>query len=85
MEFITLSAFVVGITQVLKMTFGITSRYIPIVSLVVSFLIICSFAYYSKVPLNWDMISNSIIAGLMAVGMWSGVKSTTSSSTPTQI
>lgn len=77
MEYITLSAFIVAITQVAKMTFGLTRRYIPITSLLISFALICAFAFYSNVSLTWEMVANAMIAGLTACGLWSGIKATT--------
>ena len=76
MEIITLSAFVVALVQVVKMATGLNTRYAPLVALLLSFILIYAFSITENVPLTWVGIQNGLIAGLSAVGLWSGVSTT---------
>lgn len=76
MEIITLSALVVALTQVVKMTFNLNTRFAPLTAICISEILIFAFAYFSHVPILWDALQNGLIAGLSAVGLWSGVSTT---------
>ena len=75
MNTLILAGLVLSVVQVLKVTFGITKRYIPIVSiLVMVVIIIASWIYsgYPKIPL--DILTTDLVAVLTAMGLWSGTK-----------
>ena len=80
MDILILGAIVLGITQIVKITFDLGSRFIPLVSLIVALAIISVFAFANNSPFNWELIQNAIIAGLTAGGLWSGSKATFSPS-----
>jgi hypothetical protein len=72
-----LAGLVLSIVQVLKMTFKITSRYIPVTSLgVMVFLMVFSWFYLGKPNIPLELIIKNTVAVLTAMGMWSGVKNT---------
>lgn len=71
--FLILVPVVVGVTQVVKMS-GLPTQWIPLTSLVLGVLgafLIGGWAFSGAVVLQ------GIIAGLSASGLWSGVKTTT--------
>ena len=74
MDIIIFSAIVVGLVQLFKTTFNITSRYIPVVTLVVTALIFVTYMKIEHIALNWEAIQNAIIIVLSATGLWSGGK-----------
>lgn len=78
MEILTLSAFVVGITQVLKMAFSLNTRYAPLVSILVAMALVWAMSFFSGIAMSWAAISNGLVAGLTACGLWSGVKTSIS-------
>lgn len=73
MELLTLSAFVVALVQVVKMATGLNTRYAPLVALMLSFILIYGFSVIENVPITWISVQNAIVAGLSAVGLYSGV------------
>lgn len=74
MDIVILGAIVLGLVQVVKSTFGITSRYIPVVTLVITALLFAVYMVIENVPVNWESIQNAIIVALSAMGLWSGTK-----------
>lgn len=71
-----LAGLILSIVQVLKSTFGITKRYIPIVSLILMALVVTGgwiYLGYPKIPL--ENLMNDLVAVLTAMGLWSGTKS----------
>lgn len=75
MEFLILSAIVVGFVECAKMA-GLNTRYAPLLAILVSVGAIFLYSFLEKMPLNWVMVQNGLIAGLSAVGLYSGVKTT---------
>lgn len=72
-----LAGCILSIVQILKVTFKITARYIPIVSLLLMILILIGgwiYLGYPKIPL--ENLINDFVAVLTAMGLWSGVKAT---------
>ena len=67
---IAFSGLVLGLVQVVKITFSLSKRYVPVTALVVSLLVVGVAAYFEKVSLSWDVIQNALIAGLSSVGLW---------------
>ena len=74
MDLIILGAIVLGLVELIKITFAITSRYLPIATLIVTVIL---FAVYLKVTnsaVSWEVIQNGLIVALTAMGLWSGTK-----------
>lgn len=72
-----LAGIVLTLVEILKRTFGITSRYIPIVSIGVMILIMLAawiYAGFPKIPL--ETIGTNLVAVLTAMGLYSGTKAT---------
>lgn len=76
MNIIILGAIVLAITQLVKITVNMTSRYVPLTSLIVALAIFLLAAVLSKTTVSWDLVQNAIITGLTAGGLWSGTKAT---------
>lgn len=74
MDLIILGAIVVGLTSMLKVAFGITSRYIPFIALVTSFVLIGIYSLIKFEVPSWELIQNGFIIALTSVGLYSGVK-----------
>lgn len=77
MNTLILAGLVLSLVQIIKVTFKITSRYIPIVSLIVMVLIMAVawvYSGYPKIPL--DTILTNLVAVLTAMGLYSGAKAT---------
>lgn len=75
-DVVLLGGLVVGIVQIAKVTFGITSRFIPITTLFVSGAIFGLFAFLSKTALDWNLVAGALVTALTSIGLWSGTKST---------
>lgn len=75
-DLIVLSAIVLGLIQVIKITVGIVPRWIPLSALIVTFGIIFLYVWIKQIPLTWEFIENGFMVALSAVGLWSGVKAT---------
>lgn len=72
-----LAGLILSIVQILKVTFKITARYIPVVSLLLMVLVLVGgwiYLGYPKIPL--ENLVNDLVAVLTAMGLWSGVKAT---------
>lgn len=69
------AAMVIGLTQVIKSTFSISKRFVPMVSVLLG-ITICVPAFYLTGNNPWFGIFGGIIAGLSACGLWSGAKAT---------
>lgn len=67
-------ALIIGLTEVIKRATGLESRYIPIVSLLLS---LTFYVVFGDVPLKEELYMG-VIAGLTSVGLFSGVKNTLS-------
>ena len=68
-EQVVLVALVIGITQIIKETRKVSKQWIPVIAIgiAVTFNLVSGLA-------GSNLIFDGITAGLMAVGMWSGVK-----------
>lgn len=73
-DIIILGAIVVGIVQVLKNSFNIPSRFIPLLTMILTFGIIALNLYIENIPITWEVLQNGFIVGLSALGLWSGTK-----------
>lgn len=76
MDYILLSAMILGIVQGIKMLVGPTSKWIPTIAILVGLGLIAMFSVLNHVPVTWEAVVNGLIASLTAVGLWSGTKST---------
>lgn len=76
MDIIVMGGLVLGLTQVVKVTLKISSRWVPSVALFLSLAVFGLYAFLSKVPLDWTIVSTAIVTALTSVGLWSGTKST---------
>jgi uncharacterized membrane protein len=74
MDLVILSGLVLGLIQVVKITTGLSSRYIPIATLLLTFGLISIFLLVNGSSLNWELIQNGLIVSLSAMGLWSGTK-----------
>lgn len=64
-------ALVLGITQAFKIA-GLPKRFVPIVAVVLGGVIAGILAGFTS-----SIVITGVTAGLMAMGLWSGVKTTT--------
>lgn len=70
-----LAGIILTVVQILKVTFKITARYIPIVSFGLMTLVLLGgwiYLGYPKIPL--EIIIRDFVAVLTAMGLWSGGK-----------
>lgn len=74
MDLIILGAIVLGLVELLKITFIIPARYIPIVTLIVTVLLYAVYLNITSTVVSWDIIQNGLIVALTAMGLWSGTK-----------
>lgn len=74
MDLIILGAIVLGLVELLKITFIIPARYIPIVTLIVTVLLYAVYLSITSTVVSWDIIQNGLIVALTAMGLWSGTK-----------
>lgn len=75
-DIIILGAIVVGIVQVFKNSFNIPARFIPLLTMILTFGIIALNLYIENLPITWEVLQNGFIVGLSALGLWSGTKAT---------
>lgn len=72
-----LAGLILTLTEIFKRTFGIKSRYIPMLSLIIMALIMLGgWAYLGFPKIELDIILRNLSAVLTAMGIWSGVKAT---------
>jgi hypothetical protein len=64
---------VVGLTEVIKRTFALNSRFVPITAILVAIGLAFLFKGELDIP---SVIYTGIIAGLTSVGLYGGTKST---------
>jgi hypothetical protein len=76
LETATLIAIVIGLTEVIKKASGLSSRYIPLTSLVVSLVLVFIFNNFNQHADISAVIFTGIVAGLTASGLYGGVKKT---------
>jgi uncharacterized BrkB/YihY/UPF0761 family membrane protein len=75
-DIVVMSAIVLGLVQLFKITTNINARYIPISALIISLGVLSCYAWVENVPVTWNIIENGIIIALSACGLWSGAKAT---------
>lgn len=75
-DIVVMSAIVLGLVQLFKITTNINARYIPISALIISLGVLVCYAWVENVPVTWSIIENGIIIALTSVGLWSGAKAT---------
>lgn len=74
MDIIVYVGVVISLTQVLKTAFGISTRYIPLVALLIGALFF-GVAYLTGVTtINYQDIMNAIVGIFSAMGLYSSVK-----------
>lgn len=71
--FIALVPMVIGIVEVIKRTFAMSSRYAPLMSLLVG---IASVYIYNDFVISSANILQGVVLGLTAAGLYSGTKKT---------
>lgn len=76
MDIVIIGAIVVGLVQLFKTTFNITSRYVPITTLAVTAILFFIYMQVQNIPANWETIQDGLMVALSAMGLWSGVKAT---------
>lgn len=76
MEIAIFTAILIGLTELVKKTFGVTSRYVPLVALILSFVILGGYVLLSGDAITWQLVETCIITALTSVGLYSGVKNT---------
>jgi len=76
MDIIIIGGIVVGLTQLFKQVFSIASRYVPLVSLILTFVLIGVYCITSDTAITWEAIQNGFIVALTSVGLYSSVKNT---------
>jgi hypothetical protein len=76
MDLIILGAIVVGLVAMLKIAFGINPRYVPLIALATSFVLIGIYCLAKLQIPSWELIQNGFIIALTSVGLYSGVKNT---------
>lgn len=68
----TVTAVVIGLTQVLK-TIGLPKRLVPIVVLAVAVILTVIAAFFANTA---SVILTGLVIGLSSMGLWSGTKTT---------
>ena len=68
LSFVYLVGIVMGVTEVFKRT-GLSTRYVPLVSLVLG--MVGGYFFFGH---SVEAITSGIVAGLTSSGVWSGVK-----------
>ncbi len=75
-DLLILSGLVLSLTQLLKVTFGMNTRFAPLASLLISVGIMISYSFVQNTEITWASIENALIVGFSASGLWSGTKAT---------
>jgi len=70
METVTTIALTLGLVEVVKFT-GVPRRILPIIALIVG---VCAAYLLSNFAINSTVITDGIVAGLSAMGFWTGTK-----------
>lgn len=71
MNLILLSTIVLAGTQLVKMTLGVTKRFIPLVAFSVSLVVFVAYSFFNKLPFSWEILSVALITGFTAGGIYS--------------
>lgn len=74
LDTLILAGLVITFTQIFKKAFGIATRYVPVVAIIVMFIIIASYSVIDGVAINWLMIQNSLVETFTAMGLYSSAK-----------
>ena len=75
MDLLIFAGLIVGITQVVKMTFALESRYIPLSAIVISLVFMGCYVVLGGV-FTWGLLQNTLLVALSSVGLYSGAKNT---------
>lgn len=59
-----------GLVQVGKIAFKLAKRWIPLFSVLLALIVWIAYAYFTKAPIGWELISQALIAGLASCGLW---------------
>lgn len=63
-------AIILGLVQAMKMGFKLASRWIPLVAIVTSLLLVWIMSYLNGTILTWEILQNALMIGLSACGLW---------------
>lgn len=77
MDIIILGGLVLGLTEVVKRTLGLKSRFIPLSALLITVLLTGGYILAGHLPITWELIEHSLVVALTSVGLFSSVKSST--------
>jgi len=77
MDIVVFTAVIMALTQLLKITLSITSRYVPIVTLGLGVLFFTVAYFTGAVTLSYVEIINTLAAVLASMGLYSGTKAVT--------
>jgi len=76
LETTVLTALVIGLTEVVK-RIGVNSKFLPLVAIVLGVGLSFGLKFLDVKTVNGAVETvNGLIAGLMSMGIWSGVKAT---------
>lgn len=76
MEEVVFVAILVGLIEIVKRSFNIASRWIPLIGFCLTIVILGVYVGIEKVPVTWDLIARTIVMALAPLGLYSGVKKT---------
>lgn len=76
MDILIYTGVVLTLTQVLKSALGITSKFVPLVALLIGALFYIVAIFTGATTFDYTSMMNAIIGIFSAMGLYSGVKST---------
>lgn len=76
MDILIYTGVVITLTQVLKTAFGIATKYIPLVALLIGALFFGLAYITGATQIDYQSIMNAIVGIFSAMGLYSGVKAT---------
>lgn len=74
MDYLILGAIIMAFTQIFKKIWSPESWVVPIMSIIVSFVLIGVYVFLEKVPASWEMVVIALTLSFTANGMWSSGK-----------
>lgn len=77
MDLIIFGGLVLGLTEIVKRTLGLQSKYIPLSALVITAILATTYTLASNLPFTWELVQNTLVVALTSVGLFSSVKNTT--------
>jgi hypothetical protein len=75
MEFATITAIIMAITEVFKRAFSIKTKYIPLLAILCGCVVVGFYAYLEGQKISWTVVQNMLISVFTAMGIYSGTKS----------